>query len=364
MPDFFEEGTRRAYALGNRGPLSWAADGELDRQFLDAYWRCGFYIFEKVLDAEEMAALVAEFEWLLSRAPVGKNAHTDANGDLALGADLELPCFRFARPLSDPFGGTDLVDGRFEVHMTEPEAPMDAPDEVLLRVSGILQFMDSALRLYGHPGLLRVAEAVNGPDFTPFTSGIWIKQPGLGPAVSWHQDGTTHWDSPQLDAGTHGFNFMTNLFPTQAGNALWVVPGTHTRGKLDITQMVEEGSDRIADAVPLLCQPGDVIICNRQIVHGSFANTSSALRATLGFGFHRLASVLGIQGWADKPYDEEFIMKRSRVVQLAIDARRQYYPDEPGYTYQPLADQADELRLNDDTRERILRNYNLLDIGI
>ena len=57
-------------------------------------------------------------------------------------------------------------------------------------------------------------------------------------------------------------------------------------------------------------------------------------------------------------------MKRSRVVQLAIDARRQYYPDEPGYTYQPLTDQADELRLNDDTRERILRNYNLLDIGI
>ena len=34
--------------------------------------------------------------------------------------------------------------------------------------------MDSNLRLYGHPEL-RVAEAINGADFVPFTDAVWVK---------------------------------------------------------------------------------------------------------------------------------------------------------------------------------------------
>ena len=74
--------------------------------------------------------------------------------------------------------------------MVEPEAPVDAPDEVLLNISSPLQLMDSALQLYGHPDLLRIAEQINGPDFTPFSESIWVKQPGLGAigglAPGWH----------------------------------------------------------------------------------------------------------------------------------------------------------------------------------
>ena len=55
------------------------------------------------------------------------------------------------------------------------EAPEDAPDQVVLQISGSLQMMDSNLRLYGHPELLRVAEAINGADFVPFTDAVWVK---------------------------------------------------------------------------------------------------------------------------------------------------------------------------------------------
>jgi hypothetical protein len=33
----------------------------------------------------------------------------------------------------------------------------------------------------------------------------FVKQPGLGGSVAWHQDGVTHWNSSDLDEGTHGF---------------------------------------------------------------------------------------------------------------------------------------------------------------
>ena len=57
------------------------------------------------------------------------------------------------------------------------------------------------------------------------------------------------------------------------------MPGSHRIGKVDIKAMVEAaGSDRLPDAVPLVCAPGDVAITNRQCVHGSFANTSPLTR--------------------------------------------------------------------------------------
>ena len=57
-------------------------------------------------------------------------------------------------------------------------------------VGGSLQFSDAALRMYAHPDLLRVAEAFNGPDFSPFNEVIWIKHPRLGGSVA-HARGTS-----------------------------------------------------------------------------------------------------------------------------------------------------------------------------
>ena len=71
--------------------------------------------------------------------------------------------------------------------MHEATPPADAPDYTVELLHGNLQLMDSALRLYGHPGLLAVAEAVLGPDFVPYNEVTFIKEPGLGPSVAWHR---------------------------------------------------------------------------------------------------------------------------------------------------------------------------------
>ena len=140
----------------------------------------------------------------------------------------------------------------------------------------------------------------------------------------------THWNSPDFDAGSHGFNFMAQLYGSTAANGLWIVPGTH-REKADIrARVAAAGSDRLPDAVPMICAPGDVGITNRQVLHGSFANTSRDTRLTVNFGFHRRASVLEVTAGgvhnARATYDAERIRERSRLIGYAIDARRQRYP--------------------------------------
>ncbi|MYA15631.1 MAG: phytanoyl-CoA dioxygenase family protein [Gammaproteobacteria bacterium] len=370
MADYIHHGERRAREMGNRGPIRFKDGYALADEILEAYWEHGFYVFENAIAADEIAELRADTKRMLERAPVGRGAAVDALGRPALGRGFKRPAFTFIKPLSDPVGGTNQLGGRHPSKMVEPDPGEGAPEEVVHMAYGMCQHMESGLRLYGHPKLLAIAENINGPDFTPFNDAIFIKQPGLGGSVAWHQDGITHWQSPTWNEGIHGFNFQVQLYPTTPGNCLWVMPGTHKTGRLDIKAMVEEngGSERLPGAVPLLCKPGDVTMVNRQTLHCSFANTSPDLRISLTFGFHRRASVLGAKGGLGSEetavYDEQRIFDRSAVIAVAIDARRQRFPEEAPYRYQPFAGLEDDFRWSPETYERVIRDYNTKDLGI
>ena len=236
--DYFREGKKLADELGNRGPIRFDSQGKLSPEITDAYWHCGFYVFQGVLSAEELQDLKTDLKYVLDRAPHTKDALVDSKGQPALGVEFSWPTFNFAKPLSDPVDGTSKNNGRHPAKMSELLPPADAPDFVVASIAGPLQIMDSCLRLYGHPQLLSVAEQVNRPDFTPFTESIIVKPPGLGASVAWHQDGTKQWDKADWDYGTYGFNFMAQLFGSTAANGVWLLPGSHQRGKLDIKAMI------------------------------------------------------------------------------------------------------------------------------
>jgi hypothetical protein len=368
MQRYLTEGEQTALALENRGPIRYAADGALDPAILDAYWRYGFYVFEGLLGAPELADLEADFEEILERLPTQKGSPVDAQGRPALGVDCEAQTLYWSKPMGDPFGGTKFGGGRHPVKMIEPRPASGAPDEVVYLILGSLQFSDACLRTYGHPDLLAVAATVNGDDFVPYTDALFIKAPGLGASVAWHQDGITHWESPDWDQGSHGFNFMGQLYGCTPANGVWVVPGSHKVGRIDIkAKVAAAGTERLPDAVPMVCQPGDVVISNRQLLHASFANTSDDWRVTVNMGFNRRASVLGATGGgivgAERVYDENHIRERSRPIGYAIDARRQRYPEETPFVYRPFADAGEAYRWNDTARAS-LADYNLLDMGI
>ncbi len=366
MRAYLIDGQKRALTLDNRGPVKFDADGRLDPAIRAAYSKYGFYIFEGVVSPEELADVKSDLADLRQRFPVQPYGDTDTLGRPAVGAGCKAPTLQWVKPLSDPLGGTELLNGRHQVKLFEPTAADDAPEFAPYVLMGHLQFSDACLRAYAHPDLLRVAEAIHGDDFAPFHEVIFFKDPGLGAAVSWHQDGDTHWDSPDFDEDIHGFNFMLQVFGSTAVNGVWVIPGTHKKGKLNIKAMIDEaGSERLPDAVPLLCGPGDVVICNRQLVHGSFANTGFEPRMTVNFGFHRRSSVLNVHGAgmhsAPVIYDETHIKERSRALGLAIAARRERFPDEAAYEYKPLAG---ETYVYDDTAKASLVDYNLKDLSI
>lgn len=369
MAGYSAQGIQRACALGNRGPIRVGGDGKLHRDILDAYREFGFYVFKEVVGTEELAELRADIDRVLDRAPVAPDAEHDAEGRPALGRDFARPSYRFAIPLSDPLGGTSLNKGRHPVKMAEARAPEGAPAYTIENLYGNLQLMDAALRLYGHPGLLSVAEAVLGPDFVPYNEVTFIKEPGLGPSVAWHRDGTTHWDAPDWNHEAHGFNFMTQLYPSTAGNGVWVLPGSHKLRSVAIKQMVlDAGSERIFGAVPLLCGAGDTFMVNRQMVHGSFANSSPDRRVTLNMGFFPRSRVHGVTATnldgCEATYDAERIHQRSRMIAIGIDSRRQRFPHETPYRYQPLAGAEDSNRWNEETLRTVVKDYNLRDMYI
>lgn len=368
MRDYLIAGEQRALAMKNRGPIRFDENGQLDPAIVEAYSRYGFYIFESVLKDDEIADIVADLESMKNQFPVAQGSPVNHRGEPALGADCQAPNLIWSKPLGDPLGGTAVANGRHQVKLIEPEADESAPAESPFVLLGSLQFSDACLRVYGHPELLKVAAFINGEDFAPFNEALFIKEPGIGAAVSWHQDGDTHWESEQFDEGIHGFNFMAQAYGSTAVNGVWVLPGSHKVGKMDITELVAQaGSERIEDAVPLICNPGDVAICNRQLVHGSFPNSGFEPRVTVNFGFHRRSSVLNVMGAGihseARPYDEELIRHRSRMIGYAIDARKQRFPQEQPYTYQPLSGSQRDYTWNEASRADI-KDYNLDDLSI
>jgi hypothetical protein len=368
MREFLLAGHERAMELDNRGPIAFDDQGNLEPHILAAYRKYGFYVFTGVLNADELKDIDDDLTSMKMSFPAGPGEKLTADGAPALGADCTAPNLVWSKPLGDPLGGSALANGRHQVKLHEPKAAANAPEWAPFILLGSLQFSEACLRVYGHPQLLEVAEAINGKDFAPFNETLFIKEPGIGAAVSWHQDGTTHWDSEAFDEDIHGFNFMAQLYGSTAVNGVWVLPGSHKVGKVDIKKLVEEsGSERIKGTVPLVCDAGDVIMCNRQLVHGSFANTGFEPRITVNMGFHRRSSVLDVMGAGThneaQVFDDTLISKRSEVIGYGIDARRQRFPDETPYKYQPFLEKGLSYTWNSDAKAS-LRDYNAMDLSI
>ncbi len=368
MESYLKEGEKKALDLGNRGPIIFDDDGNLCKKIRESYSENGFYIFENVIDSNELADIKEDLENLRANFPTGPDSNLDANGMPAFNANSKSLTLLWSKPLGDPLGGTELANGRHQIKLFEPEAPVDAPSAVPVILLGSLQFSDACLRTYAHPKLLKVAESINGKDFAPFNEALFIKEPGVGAAVSWHQDGVTHWNSDDFDEDIHGFNFMVQVYGSTAVNGVWVKPGTHKVGKIDIKKLVNEsGSERLEGAVPIVCNPGDTVICNRQLLHGSFPNCGYEKRITVNFGFHKRSSVLGVSGGGvhseAQVFDDEIINRRSKSIGYAIEARKAKYKDEEPYSYRPFKDKGKTYIWDNNARQDLI-DYNLEDLSI
>ena len=362
------EGEKKALSIDNRGPIIFESDGLLSSSIRSSYSKYGFYIFENVLSKEELEDIKIDLEKIRNILPTRPDSKFNHIGGPALGSDNKALNLIWSKPLGDPLGGTKLANGRHQIKMFEPKASKEAPEFTPLILLGSLQFSEACLRTYAHPDLLRVAESINGPDFAPFNEALFIKDPGIGAAVSWHQDGVTHWESEDFNEDIHGFNFMAQVYGSTAVNGVWVLPGTHKIGKIDIKKLtIESGGERLKGCIPIICNPGDVVICNRQLIHGSFPNCGYERRVTVNFGFHKRSSVLGVKGGgihsASQIFNSDVIGRRSRVLGYAIEARKERFPDEKSYIYKPFIESNKVFQWTENSLKD-LKDYNLDDLSI
>jgi len=380
---YCEEAEALYWSLPCRGPVKFGPDGLLDPEILERYYEYGFYVFEDMIPLKEVDEARQDLENLVDNAPKARKATVDKHG-----RPVRWPkIYAMQKPLADNVGGSTVgiynfkggeTIPRHHIKMREPAVPAGAPElpeAILSNLADPMAHMDAALRIYGHPKILKIIESVNGPDFCPFSESVFYKPAFFGTPTAWHQDPSCAWDdeSPNwsgAELGTCGVNTHVSLYPCNAVNALWIVPGSNRRGRLDQKSLLEPGSiDRIKGAVPILAKPGDYFIQNRYALHGAFPNTSPEPRAALEFGFQRKASVLYAgctvknayaRGHAGKEkiiYDEDYIFRRSAMIQVAIDCRRQKYPEETPYSFAPFRGKEDDYRWSPELKEEEFKTY-------
>ena len=110
----------------------------------------------------------------------------------------------------------------------------------------------------------------------PFNEAIWIKHPHLGDQLLGTKtvppNGTTPTSMKERMASPYGATRGCD-----ATNGLWVVPGSHHLA-LTYRDFTKAGSDRLADAVPLLCEPR----MSRSVTGKSCTEALPTPRQTLG----------------------------------------------------------------------------------
>jgi len=181
----------------------------------------------------------------------------------------------------------------------------------------------AALELLGSPAMLGIAESLAGANLVPTYESMVFKNDGDGAPIVWHQDA--------VHPRTHRiFNIDLYLDESRAGaGALRVLPGSHQR-PADICALTDAHGWEVPDSVEVEMEPGDVLVHDVMLVHGSPPTQGNALRRTIYYEFRPAEQIL-----AEGPWDAEFIEKKMQLIPAGLAAHARQYPDAEQFSWQP-----------------------------
>ena len=199
--------------------------------------------------------------------------------------------------------------------------------EVLYRVNYLHaktpQGPNASLELLGRPEVLAVAESLCGPNFVPTYESLVFKGEGDGEQIPWHQD-AVHPRNWRI------FNLGLYLDASRIGaGALRVVPGSQWQ-ILDVCTIREHYGWDAPGVQQIELEPGDALLHDVMVLHGSEATAGNALRRTLYFEFRAAEQVQ-----AEGPWDQGWLERRTCLIPLAQDARKQADPDALTFDWRP-----------------------------
>jgi phytanoyl-CoA hydroxylase len=199
------------------------------------------------------------------------------------------------------------------------------------RVEYVVDKSVACRALLGHPYILRTVEKLLGPSFIPTWDSMVFKLEGEGAEVAWHRDAGREW---VLD--TPIFNVDFYLDQATVENCVWAVPGSHRWPSAESDARLARLNDRgfdTADAVPVLMQPGDVILHDILTLHGSPA-TRTALRRVIYYEFRSIGTEL-----AKGPHVPAYVPLKQDVLVSCLGerSRQAYAAGEVPFVYRPSA---------------------------
>ena len=199
----------------------------------------------------------------------------------------------------------------------------------------------ASLELLGSPQVLAVVESLTGPNFVPTYESMVFKMTGEGAPIHWHQD-ACHPRQYRI------FNYDIYFDASRVGaGALKVVPRSQV-AKVDVCDLADNHGWQPPGVIDVEMEPGDVLLHDVMVVHGSEPVVGKALRRTLYYEFRPAEEIV-----ADGPWDRNWIDRRLRLLPVALRHHARAFPDAPQFDWQvtdefrpePTGDEAEELRV-------------------
>lgn len=262
-------------------------------------------------------------------------AHFDEHGYVILRGRIRGPLLEKLQAASNRW----IADG----HALDDEQAGNGDYDFATRPSGRVLFRinylhdkhePASLELLGSPEVLGIAESLAGPDFVPTYESLVCKNTGDGAPIDWHQDAV----HPRTD---RIFNVDVYLDASRKGaGSLRVAPGSQKQ-VVDVCALQDEYGWDAPGVVQTELEPGDVLVHDVMLVHGSEATLANALRRTVYYEFRSAQQIL-----AEGPWDAAFVDQRLRLVALGLDEWRRQHPGSDGFAWNVSSEFAP--RMSDD----------------
>ena len=196
-----------------------------------------------------------------------------------------------------------------------------------------------SLELLGSPEILGIAESLAGKNFVPTYEAMVFKDTGNGAPIRWHQDAT----HPRRYRIFNIDIYLDAALPGQG--ALRIVPGSQ-RTKVDVCEIEDRCGWEVPGSLEVKMAPGDILVHDVMLVHGSAPTLGNSLRRTIYYEFRPAGQIL-----EEGPWDRAWVDKRLRLLPLALEAYANANPGQAAFTwradpdFRPAATSGAELRV-------------------
>ena len=181
---------------------------------------------------------------------------------------------------------------------------------------------NESLEFLGSPYVAAVAESICGKNFVPAYEALVVKQKTDGLCIPWHQDTVHKAEYPVLVYGLY-----LDESKKESG-ALKIIPKTHKKEN-DICEFVKYGWDP-PGVVQVEMEPGDLLLHEVMVVHGSQKMFNDSRRRTLYFEFRSAEHVIN-----EGPWQKEWVDTRIKFLPLAFNKYRSSFPGNEQFNWRP-----------------------------